>query len=151
MKLDSADAFDKTREHTALRFILNGHLLDCYEMMYWPSIVDGIHGRLRGGSHDMFARKGLRVCVQRIDQNESGFYHRHHGTWLMLRSCTRSALVLLGAARSPQLSALLPNGWERSVQQVMAMLTFWKDESHDVKDRLQVLEALMAGLSSRSR
>jgi hypothetical protein len=145
LKLDLSGSLDKSKEHSSLTFILGGHLLDCYEMMYWPSIVDGIHGRLRTGEHEIYARKALQVCVQRIDQNESGFFHRHHGTWLMLRSCTRSALVLLGAVRSAQLSPLLPNNWERSIPKVVAMLNFWKDESRDVMDRLHIIQALMAG------
>src|SRR6187402_3167342 len=92
---NSSDPSNNT--HSSLRFILNGHLLDCYEMMYWPFVVDAIHGTLRPSpSSESFARKGFQLCVQRVDQNERGFYQRHHGTWLMLRSCTRSALVLLG-------------------------------------------------------
>jgi hypothetical protein len=88
-------------------------------------------------------RKGLQVCVQRVDINEKGFYHRHHGTWLMLRSCTRSALVLLATARCSDLVSLMPEGWEEAVAKVMAMLGFWKGESRDVMDRLQILETLV--------
>jgi hypothetical protein len=139
---------DKIKDYAALRFILNGHLLDCYEMMYWPFIVDAVYGKLHGNVAHEFARKGFQICVQRIQKNESGFYHRHHGTWLMLRSCTRSALVLLGAARSPELSALLPIGWETAVYKVTAMLSYWKDESREVQDRLDILETLLKEVAS---
>lgn len=111
--------------------------------MYWHSIVDTVHGRQRGGATELFVRKGLLVCVQRVQINEEGFYHRHHGTWLMLRSCTRSALVLLAAARCPCLVSALPAGWEEAVLKVMSMLSFWKDESMDVLDRLCILERLV--------
>lgn len=141
---------DKSKDYAALRFILNGHLLDCYEMMYWPFVVDAVHGRLHGDVTREFARKGFEVCVKRIQKNESGFYHRHHGTWLMLRSCMRSALVLLGAVRSPELSALLPTEWESAVYKVTAMLRFWKDESREVQDRLDILETLLRNLAPRS-
>lgn len=131
------------KQYAALRFILNGHLFDCNEMMYWHFVLDAVHGRFRGGSTEVFVRKGLLVCVQRVEINENGFYHRHHGTWLMLRSCTRSALVLLAAARCPELAPLMPVGWEEAIVKVMIMLGFWKDESRDVMDRLQVLETLV--------
>ncbi|KAL3422361.1 C6 zinc finger domain-containing protein [Phlyctema vagabunda] len=135
-------------ENEALRFILNGHLLDCYEMMYWPFIVEAINGRLSNDpeSHRL-AKKGLLICVQRIDRNESGFYQRHHGTWLMLRSCTRSALVLLGARLSglPDLATL---EWKGAVEKVIRMLRYWKDEAKDVPDRLDVLENLMRDVES---
>jgi hypothetical protein len=67
----------------------------------------------------------------------------------MLRSCTRSALVLLAAARCPSLSALLPMDWELAVYKVTGMLSHWKDESRDVSDRLQIIEELMASLVPR--
>lgn len=110
--------------------------------MYWHFVVDAVHGRARSNSTEVFVRKGLEVCVQRVDINEKGFYHRHHGTWLMLRSCTRSALVLLAAARCVDLGPLMPEGWEQAVSKVMTMLGFWKGESRDVMDRLQILETL---------
>jgi hypothetical protein len=144
LNLDTADEEDSGC--AALKFILNGHLLDCYEMMYWPFVVDAVHSRLRGEAAHAFARKGLLVCVQRIQKNESGFYHRHHGTWLMLRSCTRSALVLLGAARSPGLTDLLPPDWQQAIHKVTNMLSYWKDESRDVLDRLQILEKLLVSV-----
>lgn len=138
LKLD-----DEINENAALKFILKGHLLDCYEMMYWPFIVDAVHARPLSPAAETFARKGLQICVERIEKNESGFFHRHHGTWLMLRSCTRSALVLLAANRAPALANLLPPGWEREVYKVMNMLRHWREDSRDVADRLDIIEKLM--------
>jgi hypothetical protein len=146
LQLNAAN--DKIKDYAALRFILNGHLLDCYEMMYWPFLVDAVHGKFHGNVTHKFARKGFQICVERIQKNESGFYHRHHGTWLMLRSCTRSALVLLGAARLPELSALLPVGWETAVYKVAMMLSYWKDESREIQDRLDILETLLKDVAS---
>jgi hypothetical protein len=152
LKLDrSTPNYASNSQNATLKFILNGHLLDCYEMMYWPFVVDAIHGRLPSSTNARtFARKGLAVCVQRIQQNEPGFFHRHHGTWLMLRSCTRSAFVLIAAARccpSPTLSpSLLPDNWQQALYKVLTMLRFWKDESTEVLNRLIILERLMEGL-----
>jgi hypothetical protein len=135
---------DSEREqHGALRFILNGHFLDCQEVMYWQYVVDAVHGRLHGPNAELFLRKGLKVCVDRIQQNRTGFCHRHHGTWLMLRSCTRSAFVLLAAARCPDLALYLPMGWEGVVMEVKKMLELWKDESKDVSQVLGYLETLL--------
>jgi hypothetical protein len=111
--------------------------------MYWHPIVDTVHRRQCSSSTELFVRKGLLVCVQRVQINEEGFYHRHHGTWLMLRSCTRSALVLLAAARCPELVPTLPEGWEEAILKVVDMLSFWKDESMHVLDMLFILEGLI--------
>ena len=126
-----------------LKLILTGHLLDCYEVMYWPFVVEAVNGKARGGDADTFVQKGLGMCVERIEKNESGFYHRHHGIWLTLRSCTRSALVLLAARSSPELCLSMPPDWEVAVEKVMAMLRFWQTESRDAHDRLNVLQALL--------
>ena len=123
--------------------MLKGHLLDCYEVMYWPFIVEAINGSSRINTTDAFLRKALQVCVERIEENESGFYYRHHGTWLTLRSCTRSAMVLLAVRNTPDLWQYLPENWEEKVQKVIALLTFWKDESRDAGDRLEILNSLM--------
>ncbi|KAG4433504.1 hypothetical protein IFR05_011013 [Cadophora sp. M221] len=136
---------DTNDEHTALRFILSGHLIDCYEMMYWPFVVAAIHGTLLSDTDSQsFAKKGIEMCIQRIDKNETGFCKRHHGTWLMIRSCTRSALVLVAASRAG-LATLLPSGWETAVGKVIDMLRYWKEEAKDVPDRLDILENLMKG------
>jgi hypothetical protein len=149
LQLDGAD--DGNLDHAALKFILSGHLLDCYEMMYWPFVIEAVHGKIGRGGTESFARKGLQVCIDRIQKNESGFYHRHHGTWLMLRSCTRSALVLLAAAWSSQLSTSLPADLETAIFKVIAMLNYWKEESVDILDRLDIVETLMRGLASPSQ
>ncbi|CAG8374194.1 unnamed protein product [Penicillium salamii] len=153
LNLDTAshDVTDGDNRDSALSFILNGHLLDCYEMMYWPFAVDALHGNLVP-SEDLedFALKGFRVCVRRIEKNEGGFYYRHHGTWLMLRSCTRSALVLTAAARLG-LTKLLPVEWKAAVEKVMRMLQYWKDETKDVADALDVLTGLMKDIEDETR
>ncbi|KAL4744842.1 hypothetical protein BDW72DRAFT_208691 [Aspergillus terricola var. indicus] len=91
-----------------LKFVLRGHLLDCYE-------------------------------------NCKGFRHRHHGVWLMLRSCTRSALILLAASRSPAIHELLPLGWKGAVMSAAEVLEYWKDKAEDARDRLRILQELMEG------
>ncbi|KPM43245.1 hypothetical protein AK830_g3322 [Neonectria ditissima] len=132
-------------EYAPLRFILNGHLLDCYEMMYWPFMVDAIHGILHDDAHSRtFAKKGFDICIRRIKENEAGFKHRHHGTWLMLRSCTRSALILLAAARSNlRLDSAPPADWAVHVIKVTELLRYWKDEVPDAGDRLRILDELL--------
>lgn len=156
LDLDSPSVGEESELHHSLKFILKGHLLDCYEMMYWPFIVVAVHyndtslapertATISKAVFDSFIQKALSVCVERIEKNEQGFYYRHHGTWLMLRSCTRSAFVLLAAARLEKLATALMTElrWRQAVEKVMDMLRFWRRESRDVEDRLRLIEALM--------
>lgn len=124
------------------RFILSGHLLDCLEMIYWPFTEGAILGQMIDDRDcNALASRGLDICVQRIEENERGFHHRHHGTWLMLRSCTRSALVLVAAARSG-IREKMPARSQQAVQKVIGLLEYWKDEVADAEDRLEVLNSL---------
>lgn len=61
----------------------------------------------------------------------------------MLRSCTRSALVLLAAGRCVELAGFLSLGWKEAVLDVTRMLAFWKDESGDILEMLNVLQTLL--------
>ncbi|KAK5941977.1 Zcf27p [Knufia obscura] len=141
----------------SLKFILDGHLLDCYEMLYWPFLTEIIlHGLPSGTNNnqsqalEQLSLKSLHICVQRIHKNEHGFFARHHGTWLMLRSCTRSALVLLAARKDSVLVNLLPQDWEAAVWKVAKMLRFWRNESRDCEDRLRVIERCMHEIGRRT-
>lgn len=136
----------------SLKFILDGHLLDCYEMLYWPFITEIIlHGVPNNATQtlEQLAFKSLAICVQRIHKNEHGFFARHHGTWLMLRSCTRSALVLIAARKDPFLANMMPEGWQNAVMKVAGMLRFWKNESRDCEDRLRIIEQAVNSLEIR--
>ncbi|CAI7657757.1 unnamed protein product [Penicillium crustosum] len=120
----SEAAHDENHENSALRFILNGHAIDCFEMIYWPFVFDAIH---EGLSHDpelvAFARKGLHMYASRIESNKPGFYYRHH------------------ARRG--LDTLLPHSWKNGVEQVMQMLRYWSSEAKDIASQLEILEDLM--------
>ncbi|KIX00868.1 uncharacterized protein Z518_09933 [Rhinocladiella mackenziei CBS 650.93] len=150
LDLEAPSLGEESEVRHSLKFILKGHLLDCYEMMYWPFIVVAVNydnpertSTISGGTMESFVHKALVVCVERIEKNEQGFFYRHHGTWLMLRSCTRSALVLLAAARLEKLSLLMPDRWRQAIEKVIEMLKFWRRESRDVEDRLRLVETLL--------
>jgi len=133
-----------------LKFVLRGHLLDCYEWMYFPFMAEVINYGRRGRIVDEYARKGLQMSVDRIRKNQPGFRHRHHGAWLMLRTCTRSALILLAACHSESAQDLIPKDWRDAVLNAMDMLRFWEEEVHDARDRLQILTQLMTELGYRA-
>ncbi len=109
--------------------------------MYWPFVVKAINfPETRDRSLDHLVGKGLQVCVDRIRVNVPGFKHRHHGTWGMMRSCTRSAFVLLAAKHCHHLDAMLCEGWQVAVDQVVGLLDFWRGECGDAENRRDLLQ-----------
>lgn len=68
------------------QFVLRGHLIDAYEMLYWPYVESAIRSDLPSFTQTAvqdLASKGLQVHVDRIAVNTRGFRHRHHGTFSM--------------------------------------------------------------------
>ncbi|KAJ9150390.1 Glucan-beta-glucosidase [Pleurostoma richardsiae] len=168
LSLDTPAAF----EDDICRFVLRGHLINLFELIYWPfvtAVVAGcgaspVPGRINdaqlqqcnGMSQDpgerpgeapfvlRLASKGLETHARRILVNEPGFRHRHHGTWYMIRSCTRSALILVASAiclspcrrgaegeGSPEI-LVWPEGWRDSVTRVLRLLAYWEPEVPDL-------------------
>lgn len=69
--------------------------------------------------------KCLELQLRRVHINYPGFRHRHHGTFLLIWSCTRSALVLLAASLT---GLVMPLGWRESITCTAELLSLWKDE-----------------------
>ncbi|KAL2784508.1 hypothetical protein BJX66DRAFT_329949 [Aspergillus keveii] len=141
-----------TSTDDVLKFVLRGHLLDCYEWIYFPYMLEAIAHGIRDPSTDEFVIRGLAMAVDRIHKNRKGFKHRHHGVWLMLRSCTRSALLLVAAGRCAALqgegggfgsSGFLPAGWRGAVRGALEMLEYWRDEARDARGWWVVLRELV--------
>lgn len=166
LALDKPTYGSGAAEHGALQLILRGHLLDCFEVMYWPFLQSVLNVDTATSNTTIqlsptvlsFAQKGLDVCIDRIEQTSAGYRSRHHGTWLTLRSNTRSALILM-AVRSQHLLTTsgmtggkhlrLPASLLSCVTKVIELLKFWQYEIDDVEDRLRILESLMAQDLSR--
>lgn len=141
MSLEAPEADDDV-----LKFILRGHMMNFYELIYWPFLDAMINQQQGFLAVEEYGRKGLHCCSERIRLNKPGFRHRHHGTWFMLQSCTRSALILLAAAHTSYAVELMPDGWRYSVIDVMEMLRFWEHEVGDAGDRLRILEDLFGAI-----
>lgn len=137
-------------EDCAERYVLRGHVSNYYELITWPFIsallaVDHTHPFPATPRLCALAAKGLEWHSNRLLINSAGFGYRHHGTWLMQRSSTRSALVLLSAALTPEARALLPQGWQGRVKATMEMLRYWSsDYAPDTATYVELLTKMSA-------
>ncbi len=150
-----------------LRFILRGHMIDIREVARLPAIYAVLASPSPFSTNNFsgtcvrLTRELLKNAVDRIRANREGWYHRHQGTWLMMRSCSRSALHLLGIALKCQQAAtamkidrqdlereVLPPQWKEAVVQVVELLDYWADESRDIKRLSSILKELMHSCES---
>lgn len=134
-----------------MRAILRGHLLDIREVLYFPALkalCESSQLQDLGPRTQQLARLAMENDMSRIAICEEGPWHRHQGTWLMLRNCTKSILHLLAIAlrglNEPALRALLPSGWDQSVIKVMRWIESWKHESPD----LELVHTMLQRISS---
>lgn len=147
-----------------LPWVLRGHRIDAVELLRFPAFASIMRPEYPfsrpafcsadNGINDpvKLTREYLLNATNRIDANADGVFHRHQGSWLTIRSCTRSALALLGtklamqeqgqARRIPD--GLLPPSWKQSVLFVKDMLRAWEPEGRDVVRLLKVVEGLLS-------
>ncbi|TPX17700.1 uncharacterized protein E0L32_002801 [Thyridium curvatum] len=146
-------SLDNTSGTDICQFVLEGHAINAFESIYWPFLA----ARLVTPVLDLhlldhflgYAQQALDNHAWRLRANEPGFRHRHHGTYFMIGSCSRSALVLvLTAWHIESLSAgkpavppplVMPAGWRDLVTSVSGMLDHWSGETHDFDDVRSVL------------
>lgn len=126
-----------------LRFILRGRTTYFHELISWPFIYAVLNGGEETPLIRQWAAKGFGFHLKRLHINQPGFYHRHHGTWLMIRSSARSACILLAAAQGSSTSQLLPPNWQEAVEATISMLQFWSNDSTGLSVTVDVLNRLL--------
>ncbi|KAL1600757.1 Zcf27p [Paraconiothyrium brasiliense] len=150
-------------EDEICRFVLRGHLINVWEIVYWPFVNWAVASGSRTEEAPLIQRmahKGLEIHVARIHVNRPGFSHRHHGTFGMIKSCTRSALILLAAANSPAFAGRedddsydhdnvyhMPPGWREAIEEVIHLLDSWEHESADLSTMAATLRLVFRNSS----
>lgn len=140
-----------------LRGILRGHLVDIVDVLYFPAVMAVACQPGPLGSYLLeAAAEALRNAVYRITICEEAFWYRHQGTWLMIRTCSRSLLQLLAVALrvrdaaavadEPRLVTLLPDGWRHAASRMLSLLAYWEHESADLHVLRTRFEILLAQL-----
>jgi hypothetical protein len=67
LDLDCPSVGEESELHHSLKFILKGHLLDCYEMMYWPFIVYAVN-------HDTPSERTESSCTGKDIESGDGLF-----------------------------------------------------------------------------
>lgn len=122
----SLDEDAEGRDSCVLRFVLRGRLTYNHELLTWPFLHAAIHD-----SHhtspvvERLSRDACYFHIQRLAINKPGYFHRHHGTWLMMRSSARSACIVLATALTPHMAWFLPYRWTDTVLETVEMLEYW--------------------------
>lgn len=168
-----------------LPWVLRGHHIDVIEILRFPAISEILNNphpspsalianlpSVSSEPTSQLSKEYLENAVRRIEANAEGLLHRHQGSWLTIRSCTRSALALLAmklhhqsesqkasygnnvpddtrayhSTPSPvalQADSILPSRWKDAVILVISMLKAWETESHDIGQLRLVIEGLL--------
>lgn len=126
-----------------LRFILRGRTTYFHELISWPFIYAVVNDGEETLHIRQWAARGFDFHLKRLSINRPGFYHRHHGTWLMIRSSARSACILLAGAQASSTSQLLPPNWQEAVEATISMLQFWCNDSAGLSATVDLLNRLL--------
>ncbi|KAJ4265974.1 Zcf27p [Fusarium torreyae] len=128
-----------TEEDDVIRFVLRGRVTYVHELISWPFLYAIMSDRNENGAADQQVADALAFHYDRLLANTSGYYHRHHGTWLMVRSSARSACILLGFVRLYPSSRVMPPAWKDAVLLTLKMVEYWSTE---IKEMCPVLHTM---------
>ena len=127
-----------------LRFIVRGRATYIHEMTSWPFLQAVMEGSDNSRSARACAAKGLCFPLERLIITIPGFYHGHHGTWLMLRSSAQSACIPLAFTSVPFMAIdLLPNGGRSMIEATSQALPFWVEELEALRAPAESIQALL--------
>ncbi|KAH6663562.1 C6 zinc finger domain-containing protein [Plectosphaerella plurivora] len=140
-------------EDDVCRFVLRGHCINLFEMIYWPFLAAHTDNLAPEASvlapFTALAQKSLDNHAMRLAVNEPGYKHRHHGTMPLIHSCSRSALVLLAVALHNSVergghgtgcSLIMPPGWTAAVSAVTQLHDYWNGEIQELGEARHMLE-----------
>ncbi|KAH7139987.1 hypothetical protein B0J13DRAFT_558743 [Dactylonectria estremocensis] len=130
-------------EDDVLRFVLRGRVTYLKELISWPFLRAFLLENNETPRIRQWAMNGLQSHLERLEVNRPGFYHRHHGTWLMMRSSARSAVILLAFARIPSAAEILPRGWRDAVEATLEMLYYWKSAASGFDTTILLIRQLL--------
>ena len=129
-----------------LRFVLRGRTTYFHELISWPFIYAVLSDEEDAPRVRQWAARGFAFHLERLSINRPGFYHRHHGTWLMIRSSARSACILLAGAQVLSTSELLPPNWQETVEATISMLRFWCSDCAELVITVDILNRLFSNI-----
>ena len=113
----------------------------------WPFLAEVMNGRADWTPETKkWSARALESHLERLIVNRPGFYHRHHGTWLMLRTSARSAILLLAFSRLFPDSDLMPDKWRGLVSDTISMLDHWSTEVFEMKRVVDIAQQLSSAL-----
>ncbi|KAL4882053.1 hypothetical protein BJY04DRAFT_217746 [Aspergillus karnatakaensis] len=131
-------------ETDSLRFILRGRKTYVDELITWPFIVLALGQSEFNPRARAWLSKGVAAHLERLEINSPGFYHRHHGTWLMIRSSARSICILIAIARTFGADSF-PVKWRGTVEKSIEMLVFWSGEVDGLEEVADLCRGHLAG------
>ncbi|CAG8195708.1 unnamed protein product [Penicillium salamii] len=127
-----------------LRLILKSRALYISELVSWPFVYALIHDRIQPNSQTLhkWTARALQCHLHKLKNYRVQFYHRHAGTWLMIRSCARSVLILVGASKLPFAGDLIPKNWRGAVEDALEMFRFWQGHVYELADAIGRIQAI---------
>jgi len=126
-----------------LRFVLRGRLTHIHELITWSFVCAALHSGNVSPTVLDWAAKGLAYHMDRLAVNRPGFYHRHHGTWLLLQTSARSACILLAFARRPDSTNFMPKDWRGAVERTLELLMFWQTNMDWLDGPVDMIQRLL--------
>ncbi|KAL2830036.1 hypothetical protein BDW59DRAFT_29634 [Aspergillus cavernicola] len=130
-----------------LSYYLHSRYLDLRERIWRPFLYLGAHSKPQDPNLLIYVRNA-GLCLDMIFKHIHICFirHRHHGSWFAGRSLFTKGLLVLVAARSPNIA--MPANWMMAMDTCITGLRYWEDEAPDLRAARLTLQRIYQSVNS---
>ncbi|KAL4751968.1 hypothetical protein BDW72DRAFT_212359 [Aspergillus terricola var. indicus] len=124
--------FNSERTADELSYFLHARYLDLRERIWRPFLYLAAHSSPQDPNLPTYIQHASK-CLDSIFKHilNCSIKHRHHGSWFAGRNLFTKGLLVLVAAKSPNIA--MPSNWVTIIDTCIAGIRYWEDEAPDLR------------------
>jgi hypothetical protein len=122
-----------------LSYFLHARCLDLCERILRPFLYLAAHSNPQDPNLPIYNQHASQ-CLNTISKHILNYSikHRHHGSWFAARNLFTKGLLVLAAAKSPNIA--MPSNWGTIIDTCIAGVRYWEDEAPDLRAARHILQ-----------
>ncbi|KAL4821228.1 hypothetical protein BDW67DRAFT_45996 [Aspergillus spinulosporus] len=139
--------FNSEKTADELSYFLHARYLDLRERIWRPFLYLAAHSSPQDPNLPIYIQHASQ-CIDNIFKHilSCSIKHRHHGSWFAGRNLFTKGLLVLVAAKSPNIA--MPSNWVTIIDTCIAGIRYWEDEAPDLRAARHILQHICQTVKS---
>lgn len=131
--------FNRESNADELSYFLHARYLDLRERIWRPFLYLAAHSSPQDPNLPIYIQHASQ-CLNTIFKHilNCSIKHRHHGSWFAARNLFTQGLLVLVAAKSPNIA--MPSNWVTVIDTCIVGIRYWEDEAPDLRAARHILQ-----------